>query len=88
MPLVTGRKGFGGHPIIVEKPIRKLWDSIPWEGVAAGVEIEYDDEEERYILYDKWDSLIYQWPYNYTPTEEEVKEQVYAYLKSIGRNVF
>ena len=88
MPLVTGIKGFGGYPVIEEKPIRKLGDSIPWEGVAAGVTIEYDDNEECYILYDKFDSIIYQWPDNYTPTEQEVKEQVYAYLKSIGRNVF
>lgn len=88
MPLVTSRKGFDGHLIIEEKPIRKLRDSIPWESVAAGVTIKYDDNEECYILYDKWNTLIYQWPDNYTPTEQEVKEQVYAYLKSIGRNVF
>lgn len=83
MPLVVGRKGFGGHSFIPCK--RNLNNFIPWEGQVAEVSIRGFNCK---AIYDKWGTIIYEWAEDYTPTKEEIEQQVNAYLKSIGRNVF
>lgn len=63
---------------------------LPFEAFACDMELTYFRGDRRccVCLYDKFNTIVHQWPENHIPTHEEVRGQAAEYLKSIGRRIF
>lgn len=65
-------------------------DLLPVEGWAVGMSVsqfEPRNDVDPVCLYDKWGRILYQWPDEYVPGREEVRQVVIDQLRKEGRNV-
>ena len=65
-------------------------DLLPFEGWVAGMSVsqfEPENDKDPVCLYDRWGRILYQWPDEYVPGREEVREKVIEILRAEGRNV-
>jgi hypothetical protein len=67
---------------------RFLNELMPYEGIDAGMElINYPPTSvpDPVCLYDRWGKIIKQWPDDYMPDREEVRQAVMEELYKEGR---
>ncbi len=65
-------------------------DLMPIEGWSAGMTLSQFEpryDPDPYVLYDRWGRIVKQWPDDYMPDREEIRQAVQDELKKEGRRV-
>lgn len=66
---------------------RNLDGELPCEGWATGMMLRaFEADADPYILYNRFGQIVKQWPEDYTPDREEIRQAVYDELRKEGRH--